>query len=472
MLNQSNIPSPRKGGEGGGYVTQMTAASQAKPFGFPVESLPGKVRDIVKIMAGKQGFKDCYTATAMLSAAAGAIGNKCSLGAMAGWKVPASLYFLVVGKAGWGKTPPMKWAYEPLMAINNRLLADYNVQLTDYLAEEQARALQGEDKVNPAAPRQRQPQLRMAMVNDATTEALKKALHDNPDGVADLYDEIMGWFSGTATASSSLVEDLLSIYSGSPLIINRVSYDKPISIPRPCLNLIGGIQTERLPELVDHGMVKNGFLDRFMMAYPTDTRADFRALSSDDDCRQVEGLREEWDAIIRRIYDMRLAPDYRPEMRISDEAAEMFNIWWEAVVEEYNGMGRSASARTMKRNGNVFRLALVIQVLRWAMGEAALDEVDLDTMCCAIDLNEHYEECYDRCMRDSRQSQDDNSPEFMVLGSMPDEFTTADYIGESVGMRIAARTAHRYLKSLVDMGIVERLGKGQFKKLSVTQQIA
>lgn len=71
---------------------------------------------------------------------------------------------------------------------------------------------------------------------------------------------------------NNLIEDLLTAYSGQPLKVIRKSEARPILIKNPCINIIGSVQTNLLPEIFRAEYMANGLLDRFLFVYPKDRR--------------------------------------------------------------------------------------------------------------------------------------------------------------------------------------------------------
>ena len=108
------------------------------------------------------------------------------------------------------------------------------------------------------------------VISDFTQEAMLSIHYDNPRGIVLLVDEVVSLFNSVKRYStkSNLIEDLLSAYSGQQLKAVRKSEVFPICIPHPCINLIGGIQTNLLDEIFRKEYVANGLTDRFLFVFP------------------------------------------------------------------------------------------------------------------------------------------------------------------------------------------------------------
>lgn len=172
-----------------GEATENTLESRANANSdrigaFPLSVFPKRIRRIILDMVEYGGFKTVYYATSLLAAAAAAVGNGVKLAVDGNWTVPSSLYVLIVGRAGWGKTPPMNAAFAPFVQLNSDAMNRFQREMVEY----RLATAKGD---TPMA----EPELKLSMISDATIESLKKALAANPNGLVDVYDEIMGWLN-------------------------------------------------------------------------------------------------------------------------------------------------------------------------------------------------------------------------------------------------------------------------------------
>ena len=171
---------------------------------------------------------------------------------------------ILVGRPGLGKTPPLGFLYQPIRE-NDRLLLDKAHKEYDLYAQQQLAKKDGEVKEPMEKPR-----LVQTIISDFTPEAMLSIHYDNPRGIVLLVDEVVALFNSVKrySAKSNLIEDLLSAYSGQPIKAVRKTEAFPMSIPRPCINLIGGVQTNILDEIFRKEYVANGLTDRFLFVFP------------------------------------------------------------------------------------------------------------------------------------------------------------------------------------------------------------
>lgn len=426
---------------------------------FPLWAFPVKVQGIIMDLVQYQGFRIEYIATALLSAAATVIGNSCQLETEGSWVVSSSLYFILVGRPGLGKTPPVDVAFDPIRRIDADRMAKYKVEKDAYR--------RSKDSENPLP----EPKLRQILVSDSTIESLKQKLEINPNGVCDFYDEIIAWFNSASRNNSSLIEDLLSIYSGTPIVVTRATVADPIYVEHPCLNIIGTTQTIRMKELISKGFLDNGLLDRFQFAFPENQKANYVKDLEEWQRKAIADASQKWHDIIMRLQalvisdsDGNIVSNY---LTLTGEARKHFISWWNHdIVDAVNAIEdeNDVKSRTMKRNNNTYRMALVIQVLRHVCGEADMQQVDLTSIKGAIALNQFYEDCYDKIMAVNTTGKL-NVRELKVLDQLPQEFTTPQIMEVCTEKGMSERSAYDYLKRLQQWNLIRKVRHGVYQKV-------
>ena len=110
------------------------------------------------------------------------------------------------------------------------------------------------------------------------------------------------------------------------------------------------------------------------------------------------------------------------------------------------------------------RLALVLQILRWACGEVHKDFVDIDSTKSAIALSKYFESCYADIQKYMlRESIEPQKKE--LLDCLSATFTTADAIqaGKEVGQ--SERSVMYSLVNLATNKIIKKIKRGEYEKL-------
>ncbi len=101
-------------------------------------------------------------------------------------------------------------------------------------------------------------------------EALGPLMRDNPKGLLVAVDELSGWLGGFDKYTSAKGSDVgywLSMFSGNPTSIDRVTNGGVLYIRSAAACVTGGIQPKILAEMLGPKNVENGLAARFLMAY-------------------------------------------------------------------------------------------------------------------------------------------------------------------------------------------------------------
>lgn len=178
-----------------------------------------------------------------------------------------------------------------------------------------------------------------------------------------------------------------------------------------------------------------------------------------------------WEQILGKV----LALDYDrgEEERISHvlsmdrEAKEYFFSWWNRKVERINRIEDDAEvdSREMKHPAHVARLALIIQVLRYASSESHLQFIDVSSVKAAIRLNSYFEDSYCRIRSFVAEDMCEEPPK-VLLSLLPDTFDTktAIAIGKEL-QNVSERTVMNYLKELCRSRLLRKSKAGHYEKI-------
>lgn len=422
---------------------------------FPLDVFPQKVQDIILNLATYENFNIEYTASIALSAVATAIGNACQVRIKGEWKSSPSLYMMLVGRPGLGKTPPLGFIYRPIREHDERM---YERFLDEWDAYERQQNTFGkkpktDDAIEDSAIRK--PKLVTTVMSDFTPEAMMNVHQNNPRGIAVVVDEILALFNSVRRYSNknNLIEDLLTAYSGQSLKVVRKSETRPIFIKQPCINLIGSIQTNLLSEVFCKEYTANGLLDRFLFVYPEDKKISGwergAAMSSRPNISSL------WTDIINKVLELPCPVSDKGSiiqphiLNFADDAEAHFFNWYNAIIDEVNAIEDDADveSRKMKLNGNAARLALVLQVMKWAAGERHMQFVDLDSVKGAIRLIDYYENTYLRIQEHLVNDTIGETKEAW-LGMLANTFTTGDAVAAGKKLEMSRRSVFYALDRL------------------------
>lgn len=424
--------------------------------GFPLDVFPQTVQSIILDMTIYENYKIEFIATSMLSAVSAALGGTYRIRIKGDWQSNGALYIILVGRPGLGKTPPLEAAYRPVRKHDYALFKAYAAEMEAWKA---------------AGENGKKPILKRTIVSDFTPESLMLTHNNNPRSVVILVDEIMGMFnSANRYTNGQLIEQLLTAWSGGALDVTRVSNTIPVHIEHPCINIIGSTQTKRVHELLRKGFEENGLLDRILFVLPKSPEIS-QWINRDDDGERMSAATTCWE----RILDKVLALDYDTEaeeriphvLSMEKEAKEYFFSWWNRKVERINRIEDDAEvdSREMKHPAHVARLALIIQVLRYASDESHLQFVDMASVKGAIRLNDYFEDSYVR-IRSFVANDTCEEPPKVLLSLLPDTFDTKTAIAIGKELQgVSERTVMNYLKELCHNRLLRKAKAGHYEKI-------
>lgn len=263
---------------------------------FPYKkAFPPILSAFVEAMATAFGFSCNAVAATMLVAVSIAIGSSKIVRIKSGAEIFPNLFLAIIGDSGSGKTPLLRLILEPILAENSRLISIYNDECEQYKRE--SKNAKGQDDLSV-------PRCQQIIANDITSEALIQALYYNPLGVSVYCDELMFWLKSHNKYRNSASGDTqlwLSLYSGTTVTVNRKTDNVVISIPRPCVSLIGSVQPEIFQKAFSGENAENGLLYRFLQVRIEDDCSD--ALWND--CEFPQQPCEDWDSFLMEIIKMR-----------------------------------------------------------------------------------------------------------------------------------------------------------------------
>lgn len=439
--------------------------------GLPLDGFPQEFQTLVLDLVRENRFNLEFTVTSLLSALATAIGNSLRLKIRGNWEVNASLFILIVGRAGLGKTPPMSFAYTPIADLDYKMIKENEQELDRYF-----------DHANKEqnVPRKK-PSVCKTILDDVTIEAMMSRHSNNYHGIVLKIDEIRSLFKRVVRSGDDTVEKLLTAYSGQMMSVDRKTNDTTIVIPHPCINMIGGVQTQLLNETMTQEMIANGFFDRCIFCFPKKQTLDEvevsrRDKSLQDSCK----VERRWSAIINKVLSLSdfntwKSPDFPVrELEFSEDGEQLFCDFENKYVRIINAIVDDSLALTRysKLSNNCARFALIIQVLRWVCGESHVDYVDEVSVKLAIRLIDYYEDCYSR-VRDKIVKEEVPDGDAW-LENLPDTFSSVELRQAGFAYGMQYRTIYDHVTKLLSLPNppIRRVGKGKYEKVRAKQYSA
>ena len=344
--------------------------TRAQIVALPLEGLPKLLMQFALEAAQAIGCPVDYVVGFMLAIAGAAIGTNAVVEIKPGWVEPGLLWLVGIGLSGDGKTPALRAVTQPLYDMQEEAWLKWRREYGEWLA---ALVAFKDGKGPPPGP---SPTLDRLFLDDTTVEAIAPELCDKPKGFPLVNDELSAWVRGMGQYKKGGGDADRSFWMKSwamqPWSVTRKGHKgPPLIVLRPFVPVVGGIQSDLLAELVDERGREDGFLARVLPVFPPSLPVpcanDF-TISPD-----AEGA---WHHCIRRLRklpveykDGKLTPRILP---FTDAAQHEYNAFLDTIAAEVNASTFPIALRApwLKLRSYGARLALTLQGMRWACGEA------------------------------------------------------------------------------------------------------
>jgi hypothetical protein len=443
------------------HVEQLKKTVEANDNVFPVEVFPKSVQDIISATNESLNFPIDFTGASMLYAVSVAIGNTHRAEITRGWQENAVVYLAVVARPGMNKSHPLSWGIDPIEQRDKLKYQEFEKNKREF---DITSALSKKEREQQGHKEPVKPIWEQYLVTDFTPEALTDVHKFNKRGIGVYADELASWFKNFNRYNNGSEEQFwLTNWSGKPTRISRKT-SEPIYIPLPFISVIGTIQPSVLLELANN-RTENGFLDRLLFVVPDNLKKEYWS--------EVElnpSVAESWQTIVSSILDVTLIQDEtgnpQPEvLRFTPEAKQLLYSWQRELTDQSNKPENEAiSGINAKIEVYAIRLALILQMIRYACNEGDKQAVGIESVEGALKLVEYFKKS---ALKVHSNVSNVNPLEKLptdkqaIYIALPDKFTTGDGVKIAKGMGMAERTFKRFLKN---RELFDKLSIGTYEK--------
>lgn len=443
-------------------IVQGHEARRNETNPFPVEVFPQAVQDIIQATNQTLNFPVDFVGASMLYAVSVAVGNTHKVEVKRGWLESCVLYLAIVARAGTNKSHPLSFALQPINERDKKTYRQYEHEKQEY---DKAVTLSKKEREQQAVEEPKKPVWQKFLLSDFTPEALAEVHKFNKRGIGVYVDELAGWFKNfNRYNKGSEMEFWLSVWSGKPINIDRKT-GEPVFIPLPFISVAGTIQNGLLNELAKDNRNQNGFIDRILFVVPDNVQKTYW---------NEEELNEEvsvsWYNIISNLLGLNIVLDETQTpspavLKFTPEAKRLLMEWQKANTDQSNGAEHEAiSGIYSKLEMYAIRLALILEMLRYACGEGNRQAVGTESVTGALKLIEYFKNSAVKVYSIiSDASPIDMQPhdKQALYEALPAKFKTEEgwRIAESRG--IAERTFKRFLQ---DRDLFKHVKWGEYEK--------
>jgi hypothetical protein len=355
-------------------LSTIVSKSIHKEYSLPIWGLPQDKQELVKEVAECKNAPLDYCVAALLGTVASIIRKGLQL-TYNEYKNYPCFWLTLVGNSSRGKSPVLSWFWEPLEEWSKAVNSDYDKAVSDW----QLQAQQG-----------KRPPVKDFLVKDLTSEARNLTLKRNDEkGAAVLVQELGSFFGCFARYNSTAtkdISDLNEIFDSSPIKIDRADLEKRLTVNEPFLNIIGGVQDDRLDKYYGNElMMYSGFIQRCMFVFPDNSpRSRNKKKISDE-------VRSGWRNYVSYLFSTFAKENVKTwSMTLSDEAAALFEEYSDKLADKEDAAENNYLVSLYSKQRYF--------VLRWAMIVAFLNLRDNyvisgQDMQYSIECMDYFEHC-------------------------------------------------------------------------------
>lgn len=420
---------------------------------YPLDVLPEPARTYVAEAAACIGCPPEMVAVPLIGYAAAAIGSTYRIQIKGDYLKFPVVWFVVVGEPGSGKSPADSLARKPLDSLQGLAVEKFEADREEWKAEHTAWE-QRKSAGEKAGFEPEEPVLQHFFTTDATIEALAPMLKDSP-GIAVAFDEIVGWVKSMDAYNGSAGREraqYMTLWAERTLKVDRKT--KPtIYVVDPVACVIGGIQPDMLGELAQEAGRRDGFIDRFMWAWPESSTPRWTEAAVSDE------MKKSMEDVFARL---RFGHADDAIVKLSAEAKSLWREFYDENAEATeNAPGLMRGIRA-KADVHLARLALVLHVLEHDTPEAR--EISAATLGRAIELLKYHLaharavlELLGQAANEPRRGRG-SSLRQRLLAALQDrgDWVLASDLAAAIGGHITAQVRDAELGRMLDDGLVER----------------
>lgn len=430
---------------------------------FPVEVFPLPIQQIITATNENLNYPIDFIGASMLYAVSVAVGNTHKVEVKKGWLESSVLYLAIVARAGTNKSHPLSFALQPIVEQDKKTYRLYEQQRQDY---EKTVCLSKKERDQQAIDEPIKPVWQKFLLSDFTPEALTEVHKHNKRGIGVYVDELAGWFKNfNRYNKGSEMEFWLSAWSGKPINIDRKT-GEPVFIPLPFISVCGTIQNGVLNELAKESRTQNGFIDRILFVIPENIQKEYW---SETDLSPL--VYENWQSILSNLLNLSIANDETlnpcPEvLKFTPEAKRILFAWQKGNTDQSNeAQNEAVSGIYSKLEMYAVRLALILEMMRFACNESDKQAVSVEAIQGALKLVEYFKNSAVKVHSIiSNASPLDKYPadKQALYKTLPDTFTTEIGLQVAESLGVAERTFKRFL---IDKELFKRMSRGEYEKL-------
>jgi len=429
---------------------------------FPADVFPEPIQEIIQAGLNRLDFPVDFVGASILSSISIAIGNTHKVKIKSGFIESPILYIAIVSPPGTNKTQALNFGLKPLINKDNSTFKEYQKQFDVY---DMSLLKTPKDRAKMTLNETQKPVWKKFLLSDFTLEALAELHQKNERGIGVYADELAGWFKNFGRYNNGSEQEFwLKSWSNIPFSYDRKG-SKSIFIPSPFVSVVGTIQNGMLHELAKDNRNVNGFIDRILFVKPDNLRKPYWNEKEIDPV-----VLKDWDDIISKIMEIPLKLNVNSDidpyvLRFSTPAKEILFEWQRKNTDMWNGAETEVIASIYsKLEVYIARLALILEISRWACGVSERESISVEAIKGAIKLIEYFRKT--AIQVNALIAGDNPLSKFPkdkqeLYNALPDYFKTEEGISIANDKGMPERTFKRFLNN---KELFQKMKIGQYGK--------
>jgi hypothetical protein len=315
---------------------------------LPLDFFPRPVQEYLENIAGALPCPVDFPAVAALVVAGASLGTSRRLEMYPGWEEYPACFAASVGAPGVLKSPATKRPVRPVVGVQDDLQREFEELRKEFLQRLERwrarrtvfqKALRSHYESQTAHPPEleptpERPRVPSVLLMDYTLEALTSLLKDSPRGVLLFLDELVAWVRSMDQYRGGKGSDrtffMKSWSCESHRVDRKSTLEDPIWLKKPFVAVLGTIQPEILPDLLDPRGRDDGFGDRLLYAFPQATPGSARPTTTES-----SELAATWARGVRALRGFDFAEHLESRaVRPTHEALELWAAWHDGHVAQ------------------------------------------------------------------------------------------------------------------------------------------
>lgn len=289
---------------------------------FPLDVFPSQLKPFINDLTQFYDIPRSFVGLCLLSCYSTAIGTAYAVTTNGKDKIFMGVWGCLLGISSSGKSAAMDLILEPI----------YNIQQDfDKEWDEEVNNLEKQDD-------KRYMNIKAVAIRDVHVQTLiKSILPKNPKGLIKLSDELLEWINGLNALGKGKGTDeqfWLSAYNSRMYTVTRGGNEK-YTVPRPFVNVLGGLQYGVLHRLFANDRDITGFVYRLLFAMPEADKISDRDLTH----KTPQEYFDIHDNAVRTLYeDLPITDSYEEPMLciMGESAIKAFLSWRTELLREIN----------------------------------------------------------------------------------------------------------------------------------------